>query len=329
METERASQLAKLWEWLPRPTEEHVVRLFARDANGGVIGDYARSLRELNRFVESLDGSHNIYVGLNPTTSTAGTRHSASDVTHWSFFPVDVDPLVPDADPEAAMHETMAMIKSYLPVGDMTPIIIDSGRGRQLWYRIPDYRLVPDSYSAADGETEVTFKRLVPRRAMQYWLRRISNNVAFGDTGCRVDTSVSDLPRVMRCPGTINLKTGKRGSILSDYAGTFDTLGVGLVKLAPKVTFDMGRGVVVQSSSPWQMAYPHLTKRAQEYLTQGKEEPGRHATMWHTVKKLYEVGVSEEQARAAVEHANMILGVEQSLPDREIDKTISTIYSGG
>lgn len=318
MERERTSQLMKLWEWLPRPTEEHVVRLFARDANGGVIGDYARSPRELVRFVESLDGKYNIYVGLNPTTSTVGTRHSASDVTHWSFFPVDVDPTEPNPDPAGAAEEAKKLMREYFGISH-EPIVIDSGRGRQLWYRLSDYILDENS----------TFKRGVCRRAMQHWLRRLSENVAYGDSGCRIDTSVSDLPRVMRCPGTVNLKTGKRGSIVTDYTEAFCALGEDMIRLAPKNTFDTSRVVVVDSSSPWQVAFPHLTRRAQDYLTSGKEEPGRHATMWHTVKKLYEVGVSEDAARAAIEHANMVLGHSQALPDREIDRTITTIYGGG
>lgn len=329
METERASQLAKLWEWLPRPTEEHVVRLFARDANGGVIGDYARSLRELNRFVGSLDGRYNIYVGLNPTTSTAGTRHSASDVTHWSFFPIDVDPINPDADPNTAMQIAIDVMRNTFNLGGAGPIVIDSGRGRQLWYRLSDYPLVGEHDSHPETDPTITFKRIIPRRAMQYWLKKISDAPGINDTGCRIDTSVSDLPRVMRCPGTINLKTGKRGSILNDFTDVFESLGWELVSTVPPKTFDTSTDVMVQSSSPWQMAYPHLTKRAQDYLLYGKEEPGRHATMWHTVKKLYEVGVSEEQARAAVEHANRILGPDQALPESELDKTVTTIYSGG
>lgn len=319
MNTERTTQLTKLWEWLPRPTSGHVLRLFARDASGGVIGDYARSLKELYRFVESLDGRYNIYVGLNPTTSTAGTRHSAGDVTHWSFFPVDIDPNQPDADPRAAARAVSSAMEKTFGVVPSAPAIIDSGRGIQLWYRLRDYML-------DDSGVVPLFTRLVPRRTMQYWLNQLADIPEVKMSGCCIDTSVSDLPRVMRCPGTINLKTGRRSSIMQPLGEILASLGWDMVQATPPKTFDTAPGIMVHSSAPWQTTFHHLTRRAQEYLTQGKEEPGRHAAMWHTVKKFHEIGVSMEQARAAVTHANNILGPDSALPAGEIERTLTAIY---
>jgi len=328
MEDERTAQLIKLWEWLPRPTGDHVIRLFARDASGGVIGDYARSLNELFRFVRSLDGRYNIYVGLNPTTSTAGTRHSASDVTHWSFFPIDIDPVQPDANPYMAMFHIISMMDKEFNLGGATPITVDSGRGIQLWYRLADYPLVDEDYWQAEDDKTITFKRAVPRRAMQYWLKKLGESQIVKDAGCCIDTSVSDLPRVMRCPGTINLKTGRRSGIMHDLSSVLSSLGWDMVRTVPPKTFDNEPRTVVHSLKSWQEAFPHLTKKAQDYLTLGKREPGRHAVMWHTAMKLHEVGIEEEQIRSALLYANSILGPDNAVPRRDIERTLSQIYGG-
>lgn len=325
---ETAVQLAKLWDLLPRPSPDHVIRLFGRNMSGEVIGDYARTPRELARFVNSLDGRYNIYVGLNPTTSTAGARHSAIDVTHWSFFPIDIDPVQPDANPYTAMYHIISVMDKEFNLGGAPPVTVDSGRGIQLWYRLADYPLVDEDYWQAEDDNTITFKRAVPRRAMQYWLNKLGESQIVKDAGCCIDTSVSDLPRVMRCPGTINLKTGRRSEIMHDLSAVLSSLGWDMVKMVPPKTFDNEPRTMVQSPGSWQKAFPHLTRRAQDYLTRGKEEPGRHATMWHTVKKLQELGVSDDQARAAVSYANTLLGPEQALSAREIERTIINIYGG-
>src|SRR5258705_814973 len=84
----------ELWNILPHPSPAHVVRLFAKKGEEK-RGDFARSEKELERFIRS-NIDYNTYVAPNPTLSTIGLRHNSNDVTHWSFLFFDVDPVEAD-----------------------------------------------------------------------------------------------------------------------------------------------------------------------------------------------------------------------------------------
>jgi hypothetical protein len=303
------------------------VRLFARDANGRLLGDYARTYRELERFVECFDGKYNLYVALNPTTSTIGKRHGTSDVTHWSFFPVDIDPDTPDAP----VAETSRMVINWMRAefginGD--PIIIDSGRGRQLWYRLSDYPLTHGDSTPAELDSRPWIPGARARRAMRYWLSRIADAVPSSFTSCKIDPTVSDLPRVMRLPGTINLKTRRRGAVLNPLTTVYDTLGDEMIRKTPEKDLAYEPRGEVLSVSSWQQAIPHLTRACRDYLTEGKSEPGRHTAMWHLVKNLKERGVEQEQSEDAAHYANMLRGAEEALSTTEVEKIITQVYGG-
>lgn len=323
MDNELTTQLTQLWQKLPRPTEEHVVRLFARDASGGMVGDYARTYRELERFVKCFNGKKNIYVSLNPTTCTIGKRHATSDVTHWSFFPVDIDPDTPDAPVANTANLVMDWMRNQFSL-DGPPIIIDSGRGRQLWYRIKDN---PLNHAAIAESLEGTTPAGHARRAMRYWLSRIADAMP-EDTGCKIDPTVSDLPRVMRCPGTVNLKTGRTAKFVNEMTCIFDSLGHKLISGTPEESLAYEPRGVVSSSKTWKEAYPFLTWTCRRYLIEGKSEPGRHTALWLLVKNLHEHGVEQEQAEDAASYANMLRGTDEALPTREVEKIITQVYGG-
>lgn len=323
MDTELTTQLTQLWEWLPRPTEEHVVRLFARDASGGMVGDYARTYRELERFVKCFNGKKNIYVSLNPTTCTIGKRHATSDVTHWSFFPVDIDPDTPDAPVAKTTDLVLEYMRSEFSLKD-EPIVIDSGRGRQLWYRLKDY---PLNHPAIATSFEGAIPAGHARRAMRYWLSRISSAMP-EDTACKIDPTVSDLPRVMRCPGTVNLKTGRTATVVNGMTHVFDLLGNQLIAGTPEESLAHEPRGMVSSSKTWKEAYPFLTWACRRYLMEGQSEPGRHTALWLLIKNLHEHGVEKEQAEDAASYANMLRGHDEALPTREVEKIITQVYGG-
>lgn len=323
MDTELTTQLTQLWEWLPRPTEEHVVRLFARDASGGMVGDYARTYRELAQFVECFNGKKNIYVALNPTTYTIGKRHATSDVTHWSFFPVDIDPDTPDAPVAKTTDLVLEYMRSEFSLKD-EPIVIDSGRGRQLWYRLNDYPLSHVAIaSPAVGEIPAGHAR----RAMRYWLSCIADAMP-EDTGCKIDPTVSDLPRVMRCPGTVNLKTGRTATVVNGMTHVFDLLGNQLIDKTPAESLAYEPRGVVSSLKTWQEVVPLLTNTNGNYLRYGKSEPGRHTALWHLIKNMHEIGMDVEQAELAAEYANSRRGPAEELSAREVEKIITQVYGG-
>ena len=307
----------------PPPTPDHVIRLFAKRGETRV-GDYARSFAELERFVKACEGM-NIYVALNPTKSTVGTRHNANDVTHWRYFPLDIDPVEPEANPVAATEHVLERAQEWFGInleGDNRPTLIDSGRGIQVWMRLPDYDL--NSAPPIELPEGVSFRKAV-RKAMSHWLHRFADD-AGTLYGCRVDTTCSDLPRVMRCPGTVNTKTGRVAKIRHTHVDPYPTLGPTILSVPSSALVDPVGDTTQLVGKSWQEAFPYLTRKAQSYLLEGKEDPGRHETLWHTLQKFQEIGLDVTQAQAAVYHADKLRGEQYELGKLELDKVIKQVY---
>lgn len=309
-----SNQIDLLWDILPHPSNEHVVRLFWRGAGEERGGDYARNKKELERFIDNTVG-YNVYLAPNPTTSTIGMRHSASDVTHWSYFLIDVDPLASCAypDPQPVMDRSLSLLREWLSVDRLDPILIDSGRGMQAWLRLQDRPF--DSVNT----------RVRARKAMGYWLKRLSTEIGL-QNGCKIDTSTSDLPRLMRCPTTHNTKTGRKASILSVGGGKHEGLDDLLCAFVPDQIYAEPEPGLYQQGRKWQIAFSDLTRTAQSYLQRGHEEPGRHKAMWHTARKLAEVGVERSETFRAIVRANSLMGPDNELPVSEIERALDKVY---
>jgi hypothetical protein len=320
------TQVEELWKVLPHPTPDHVVRLFAR-SHEERFGDFARSPADIMRFIESSPGK-NIYVAPNPTLCTTGVRHTAADVTHWSYVLIDIDPIegADDALPFEALDEALLWLGEWMGY-DLDPvngeaIVIDSGRGAQAWIRLSDILCVDLPTSPPiPGWIE----RKVARKAMGYWLKKLAEKLGTYQ-GCRLDSCTSDLPRVMRMPGTVNVKTGRVASL----AVATDTIHRGLAERlvigTPMKVFDEPEPGQLATGAPWTAAFTKLTLKAQNYLTKGKEDPGRHETMWHTCKKLEEAGVGRDEARKALQYANNLLGPDLALPAEQIETDLNQVY---
>ena len=315
------TELATLWKLLPHPSGEHVVRVFSRkgDSRGG---DFARSLTEL-RVWASARRDRNIYVAPNPTLSTSGERHSARDVTHWSFFLIDIDPIEKKFNIKKAREHVLNAFANMALGVIGRPIVIDSGRGNQLWYRLCDVAV-----DNTQTEGVISENRIHPKTARKingYWLAQLDKRVGLTN-GCRIDTSVSDLPRIMRCPGTYNVKTGKMAKIIEPNTTVFSDLPRCLLQPIPQsALIDPVRKPGTEGLK-WNKAFSRLTLMAQTYLLEGQVEPGRHKVMWHTAKKLKEAGCSLEEARKGITRANSLKGDDQKLSSEEVEHALKTAY---
>jgi len=307
-----------------------VVRLFTRKGDER-SGDFAESAEEVRAFALAYK-DRNVYVAPNPTNSTLGARHTAAEVTHWSYFLIDMDPVEEQFNAENALSVALLWFGEWMGWDfdahkGMRPIIIDSGRGMQAWIRLEDIAL--DDVTVNIGistQRRVFLSRMVARRANGYWLKKLDEKLGVCH-GCRIDTSVSDLPRVMRCPGTVNVKTGRTAEFVHATDYVFKGLAELIVSGTPSAALtDPEPPTDLEAGLPWQEVFPHLTRMAQTYLSQGQEEPGRHKVMWHTAKKLHELGVTRQEARKALRWANALKGEDAALPPDQVKHALDTAY---
>jgi hypothetical protein len=132
----------------------------------------------------------------------------------------------------------------------------------------------------------------------------------------------------MRCPGTRNVKTGRFAKFIHATDHVFSGLADLLVLGTPETAlFDPPMPEGVAEGQTWQDVFSHLTRTAQQYLTQGQAEPGRHQKMWHTAKKLKELGVTRDEARRALRWGNRLKGKEERLPADQIEHALDTAYT--
>jgi len=312
-----------LWDLLPKP--HGIVRWFARNADSSEIaGDFADSARSLVGAAHAYKHL-NFYVQPNPTGQRTKLRSSAKDVTHWSYLLIDIDP-IPGvlSSPVGALQYALSTL-GWWQATDIKPLILDSGRGMQAWVRLED---VPVSTPSLDGGLTHYGARVAANFALKYLDNALITEGAragqsiVGLHGCRVDVSCSDLPRLMRCPGTVNIKTGRR-AVLLESGVVHKHLHTWLLNKVPHEDL-IPRVIVPQPGRKWQQVVSKLTMTAALCLKEGTTEPGRHKTFSATLKSLQENGICADNALAALIEANRKTVPPLDLP--ELERMVAAQY---
>jgi len=313
------SQAEQVWDifqryWPPGSA----FRWFARRADK-VVGMVAHNPSQLKNAVDWAEGAgFNVYVQMNPSKVVTGTRISTEQVTHWNWFLIDIDPLadyegIPN--PLAALDKVDSILRNYLGEKTLHRYVIDSGRGVQAWYPlgpvdVGERRMFRTEPLARDfeiedtliGTQEYTIKDAAPR-AMGYWLNLLRERLDIvGNEGCMVDLCARDLPRVMRAPNTINVKTGRRGDLLEEATDNNYALADKLLKYAPYSVWRPAESISLPElkGAPWQVFVAHMTRAGRMFLTEGSEEGGRHHAAVAAARSLRDLGCSHTQARLAL-----------------------------
>lgn len=300
-------EVPKLWRLLPHFSGTYV-RWFARRGQER-IGGGVDTVEELILAAYSAEGM-NFYVAPNPAETRAGTRHTSAQVTNWSWFLIDIDPVEDNAQPELVTEVVLGKLGKWwgIDFNARRPLLIHSGRGAQVWIRLDDIMVNHPCIGLEDGDIwpssdgGVTNARTA-RITNGFWLKKLAEEIGTM-RGCRIDTTCADLPRVMRCPGTLNTKTGKSSILIVPSAEQYVGLSRSLVAGVPRPLFDPVPVPVLAAGTPWQAVFVHLTMRAQSYMTEGKDEPGRHDTMFHVALCLAERGLERDEVRRALQYGN-------------------------
>ncbi len=152
-----------------------------------------RSIETAVQFVRSHAGESAVFWCINPVRHDLTRAASDRDVIERRWFMVDVDPVRAEEDSSATdaerakAHKTADAIRFHLEnEGWPDPVIVDSGNGVQLLYRVD----MPANAPA----------RIIARNALQ----RIAD--LYTDDNATVDMSVYSTMQLARLPGTWNRK---------------------------------------------------------------------------------------------------------------------------
>jgi hypothetical protein len=291
------------------------------------MGDFALGPDELVKAAAAAEAQGmNFYVQLNPSLRRDSVRSRAEDITHWSYHLLDIDP-GPKGEPFMALEEFLRFYHHRWGL-KLTPHVIFSGRGVQAWipFKVP----VPTSMEVTlvktvDREKVPVVVKIgaIANRVQSYWLRLAADRV--GNTfDCVLDPAVADLPRVMRCPGTVNVKSGKVAEWVRE-GSPMGWLAEKLVNYAPAEQVIPPPPPEVMAGRHWQFYVPRVNWAGHRYLTYGGEMGQRHDMAVKAAKSLYEVGCEEEQARAALAWGNKLSSPEP-LGQEEMDQILRSVY---
>jgi hypothetical protein len=154
---------------------------------------FVDNLNDFLAVCERYNGQANVYVSVNERSSKEG---KAENVSALQIIPLDIDPVRPkgqastDAELEVA-RQKMLEIKKWLKENfHCTPFTNMSGNGFHLFMKIPAVPLDQ-------------FNRPVIEEKLRIFVHGIQEK--FNDEKVHID-STFDLPRVMKCPGTMSVK---------------------------------------------------------------------------------------------------------------------------
>lgn len=310
-------QVARAWHLVATEDPTEVVRWAARRGDR-IQGSWAQSPIELVQFAHAYS-DWDFYIQPNPTRKKHGVRCSGEDISRWRWFLIDIDP-VGDAFLTAdLMLEIVAWAQSAMNsyVGTkVTNTWVYSGRGVQIWVPLGSATNVHPNPLAHISPGNGNLRYAI-QGAQRYWLARLDSRRPFPEIV--IDAAAcADLPRLFRCPGTINRKTGEMALI---GFGSSVTPNEGLAQkilawtpekektppLRPLSQAPLPKGWKAPS---WQSVVAYMTREGADFITYGATEPGRHRACCAAARSLAEQGVEEDDIVRA-----LLVGAEKCRPD--------------
>jgi hypothetical protein len=283
-----------------------------------VLGGRLRSLDALIGTIRNAEAlGWNLYLNANPTRHVPGKKKlSREDVTYWRYVVVDLDPTVDALEPP---HPSTSPCRGCSDEWLQFAHRIFSGRGYQYWLPVRG-ALEYLEHPRLMGPWQVNGTSY-ERRAQGY-LAALAAQAEAWAPGWKVDPACSDLARVVRCPGSINQRTGRRSTV--------EHMGEGAVPVAELERYS--RPEEPKPPQPFtptenvnlMVLLPHLNVRAKTFILGGADPGERHRACYATCKNLQELGVSSGRSQEL-----LMLGAGWSgLAEREVVKIVRQVYGG-
>ena len=280
-------------------------RFFSRK-NGKVFGCSIIGPVDLSTLTDWSDKhGWSSYWQINPTVRSSGTRCSTRDISHWTFLPLDIDPVASSYYGLGCLYEIEDHLQAL--IGDSfipeNRTLIDSGRGLQALYSMPSREL--------DDADRVAIPQAMSR-LMSHVAQAVGNCM-----GCVLDTSCSDLPRVMRLPYTINPKTGLKAEFIqksTDHALPDSSVITSLYPPKPKAPITQMNG------DHWIDYLPHITVAGRKFLEGGTSPGSRHKAATATMLSMMDCGAPPGPILAALRMGALLC--TPSLPYHEVEDMV-------
>lgn len=267
-------------------------RYFAKRP-GAVRGGVSRSAPDLALALRDLR-AFDVYLQANPSHWN-GVKAAREDIFAIRSFFLDLDPVTPDAAPLKAA--SLVALVAYHP----HPVILDTGRGAQVWFRFDPVPVDRWDFT------------------LPGFLNAVSRSFSWPLHDCILDRSVANVTHLCRMPGSINQRTGRMVRItrqgtpipqhrVQQILHTF---------YEPPVPPAIRPGIASVGQ-----ALPFLPLTAATFLTEGVDEGDRHRAACSTVYSLREYAIREEAISAAVHRGAQLCS--PPLPAREVERILST-----
>lgn len=269
-----------MWDLLPQPPH------FFLKSDKRVVGGIVQSPNTFEKIMSTHSGKMNCYVGINKA-SRAVVKACREDIIEWNHVLIDIDPgegrtlngVVFDCG-----YVEGALMRHW-PESQGAAIALYTGRGSQIWLKLRPMPLTSIPERAQVESATAAFLRALAAKVPE-------TPSVFGS---HIDFSCSDLARVARCPGTINLRTNAYANLLHVAHEAMDPAVI-LAHL-PK---DALPSHATPASSKLSDLLPFLSARAAKFLTEGVGYPGRHSAAYAAARSLLELGQTPERVRALV-----------------------------
>lgn len=272
------------------PSPSNYFRFFAKHPSGQVTGGIIRHADAYNKILRNLS-SWNVYLGMNPATTWRGIKVRDDQISEVIGLVVDIDP---STDVAWAPSSVSLLIQPALEAVHSTlgripyTQVLATGRGLQLWLRV-----LPHPLHSEDD-------RFAWRGATRQFLLSTEREFVRSASGYRVDTSCSDLSRLVRAPFSINQRTQTKVEVLKtlEHPPINPTSFLELFPTEKPEPFPTPK----HPSLKWWKSFHLLTTTAQRFIVEGVSEPGRHSAAYATAASLRDTGIGYKIAERLILH---------------------------